>query len=255
MAVANPPKSKAASGNRSATAEAFAPSGHDLLVGLRWGTRDVLVATAVLIAIDIFAGWTYVASYFGFFRVPIEGLGLSLPEVLAQGLRTVLLPITVVVVAAVAPNRRLRPAAIGVGGYLLFLAVVAVGNHWASPGSVAVQLAASIVIAGAVFGLRLGFGETQIQRLVIGALALLLLLSIPVATGILDATQKAATKTSTLQIVTSTAILPSATPASGQFSYTNYVLLRESDTRYWLFRIGGQYAYSIAKSEVLYIRY
>jgi hypothetical protein len=215
----------------------------------------MLAAAAVLVAMDVFAGWSYLASFFGYFRVPVEGLGLSFPEVLAQGLRTILLPLTVIVLAASAPTRKLRPAAIAVGGYLVFLAFVALGNHWASPGSVAVQLAASIAIAGIVFALRIGFGKTQTQRLLIGALALLLLMSIPIATGTLDATQKAATKQSTLRLVTTTPILPSAAPLTGQFTYSNYVLLRESDTRYWLFRIGDQYAYSIAKSEVLYIRY
>jgi hypothetical protein len=215
----------------------------------------MLAAAAVLVAMDVFAGWSYLASFFGYFRVPVEGLGLGFPEVLAQGLRTILLPLTVIVLASSAPARKLRPAAIAVGGYLLFLAVVALGNHWASPGAVAVQLAASIAIAGIVFALRLGFGKAQTQRLLIGALALLLLISIPIATGTLDATQKAGTKQSTLRLVTTTPILPSAAPLTGQFTYSNYVLLRESDTRYWLFRIGDQYAYSIAKSEVLYIRY
>lgn len=214
-----------------------------------------MAAAAVLVAMDVFAGWSYLASFFGYFRVPVEGLDLSFPEVLAQGLRTILLPLTVIVLAASAPTRKLRPAAIAVGGYLLFLALVALGNHWASPGSVAVQLAASIAIAGIVFALRIGFGKTQTQRLVIGALALLLLISIPIATGTLDATQKANTKQTTLRLVTNTPILPSAAPLTGQFTYSNYLLLRESDTRYWLFRIGDQYAYSIAKSQVLYIRY
>jgi hypothetical protein len=215
----------------------------------------MVAAAAVLVAMDVFAGWSYLASFFGYFRVPVEALGLSFPEVLAQGLRTILLPLTVIVLAASAPTRKLRPAAIAVGGYLLFLAVVALGNRWASPGSVVVQLAASIAIAGIVFALRMGFGKTLTQRLVIGALALLLLISIPIATGTLDATQKAGTKQTSLRLVTSTPILPSAAPLTGQFTYSNYVLLRESDTRYWLFRIGDQYAYSIAKSEVLYIRY
>jgi len=226
-----------------------------LLAGLRWGTRETLVAAAALVTMDVFAGWSYLASFFGYFRVPVEGLELSLPEVLAQGLRTILLPLTVVVLAASAPTRKLRAAAIAVGGYLLFLAVVALGNRWASPGSVAVQLAASIAIAGIVFAMRMGFGKSQTQRLVIGALALLLLISIPIATGTLDATQKASAKQSTLRLVTTTPILPNATPSTGQFTYSNYVLLRETDTRYWLFRIGDQYAYSIAKTQVLYIRY
>jgi hypothetical protein len=226
-----------------------------LLAGLRWGTRETLVAASVLVAMDVFAGWSYLASFFGYFRVPVEGLGVSLPEVLAEGLRTILLPLTVIVLAASAPATKLRPAAIAVGGYLVFLAVVALGNRWASPGSVVVQLAASIAIAGIVFGLRMGFGKTQTQRLVVGALALLLLISIPIASGTLDATQKASTKQTTLRLVTTTPVLPNAAPLTGDFTYSNYVLLRESDSRYWLLRIGDQYVYSIAKSQVLYIRY
>jgi coenzyme PQQ biosynthesis protein B len=129
----------------------------------------------VLVVLDVFAGWSYLASYFGYFRIPVEGLGLGLPEVLAQGLRSILLPLTVIVLAASAPTRKLRPAALAVLGYLVFLAVVALGNHWASPGSVAAQLAASLAIAAVVFMLRLGFGRTQTQRLIVAALGLLLL--------------------------------------------------------------------------------
>ena len=256
MALANSPRSKAS----TTTPKAFASTDPasplpDLLAGLRWGTREVLIAAAVLVVMDVFAGWSYLASFFAFFRVPVEGLGLSVPEVLAQGLRSIVLPLSVVVVAASAPRRKLRPAAIAVLGYLVFLALVALGNRWASPGSVAAQLAASIAIAGTVFALRLGWGRAPAQRLVIAAAALLLLISIPIATGTLDASQRAATKTSTLRIFTGSAVLPNAVPSNGLFRNSNYVLLRESDSRYWLFQIGDQYAYSIAKSDVLYIRY
>src|SRR5579859_733603 len=157
---------RTASSIPTSTSEAETPTAPasplpDTLAGLRWGTREVVIAIILLIAIDVFAGWSYLASYFGFFRVPVEGLGLGLPEVLAQGLRSILLPLTVVVLAASAPTRKLRPAALAVLGYLVFLAVVALGNHWASPGSVAAQLAASLAIAAMVFMLRLGFGRTQ----------------------------------------------------------------------------------------------
>jgi hypothetical protein len=261
MSIATPQRSKASNPLPPTTHEAFASTDPasplpDLLAGLRWGTRELLIAGAVLVVMDVFAGWSYLASYFGYFRIPVEGLGLGLPEVLAQGLRTILLPLTVIVLAASAPTRRMRPAAIAVLGYIVFLAIIALGNHWASPGSVAAQLAASLAIAGVVFTLRLGFGRTQVQRLIVATLGLLLLISIPIASGTLDASQKAAAKTSTLRLVTSSPILPSAAPSTtGQFTYANYVLLREGDTRYWLFRIGDQYAYSVAKNDVLYIRY
>jgi hypothetical protein len=226
-----------------------------LLAGLRWGAREVLAAAAVLVVVDVFAGWSYLASYFLYFRVPAEGLGLTLPEVLGQGLRTILLPLTVILVAAVAPGRRLRAAAIAVGAYLAFLALAVLVNRWASPGAVVVQLAASIAVAGIVFGLRMGLGRKPEQALLIGAVGLLLLISIPVATGTLDAGQLAAAKSTTLRVVTTSPLLPSAVPASGQYTFTNYVLLRENETRVWLFRIGDRYAYSIAKSDIAYIRY
>jgi hypothetical protein len=226
-----------------------------LLAGLRLGARELLAAAAVLVIVDVFAGWSYLASYFLYFRIPTEGVGISLPEMLGQGLRTVLLPLTVIVVAAAAPGRRLRNAAIGVGVYLLFLAGVVLVTHWASPGAVLVQLAGAIVTAAIVFGMRMGIGDKPIERLLIGAAGLLLLVSIPVASGTLDAGQTANAKLTTLRVVTTSPLLPSAVPAGGSYIYTNYVLLRENDTRYWLFRIGDHYAYSISKGQVVYIRY
>ncbi len=259
--IATPPRSKASSSNLpTSTPEAKAPTVPasplpDLLAGLRWGTRELVVAAVVLVVVDLFAGWSYLASYFAYFRIPVEGLGLSVPEMLAQGVRTILLPLTVVAVAAVAPSRKLRQAATAVGVYLLILALIALVNHWASVGAVIVQLAASIAAAGVVFGLRMGVGQNALQRVAIGAAALLLLLSIPVASGTLDAAQAAGAKSTTLRLVTSGPVLPSAVPAAGAYEYNNYVLLRENENRYWVFRIGDRYAYSIAKSEVLYIRY
>jgi len=259
--ITTSPRSRASSSNLPISSpEASAPTAPacplpDLLAGLRLGARELIAAAVVLVAVDIFAGWSYLASYFAYFRVPVEGLGLSGPEVLAQGLRTVLLPLTVVFVAAVAPARRLRAGAIAVGVYLLFLALATLVNHWASAGAVLVQLAASIAAAGIVFGLRLGMGRKPFERLLIGAAGLLLLISIPVASGTLDAGQVASAKTTTLRVVTSGPALPSAVPSGGNYIYTNYVLLRENETRIWLFRIGDHYAYSIAKNAVVYIRY
>ena len=51
-------------------------------------------------------------------------------------------------------------------------------------------------------------------------------------------------------------ILPGSVAAGAVFSNSNYyVLLRETDSRYWLLRIDNQATYSIAKTDVLYIRY
>ena len=260
--IATTPRSKASSSSNLpiSAPEADAPTDPagplpDLLAGLRLGAREWLVGAAVLVVVDAFAGWTYLASYFSYFRIPTESLGLTVGETLAQGLRTVLLPLTVVFVAAIAPGRRLRPAVIGVGVYLLVLLAVAIINHWASPGAVLVQLAAALAAAAIVLGMRLGLGHRPFERLVIGAAGLLLLISIPVASGTLDAGQAAGAKSTTLRLVTSSPVLPSAVPSGGSYMYTNYILLRENDSRYWLFRIGDRYAYSIAKSEAVYIRY
>ena len=259
--IATTPRSKASSSNLPiSTPEADAPTDPagplpDLLAGLRLGARELAAALAVLVVADLFAGWTYLASYFSYFRIPSEALGLTWPELLGQGLRTVLLPLTVIVVAAVAPGRRLRAAVIAVGIYLVVLLAVALVNHWGSTGAVLTQLSAALAAAAIVFGMRLGFGAKPFERLLIGAAGLLLLVSIPVASGTLDAAQAAGAKSTTLRLVTVGPTLPSAVPSGGNYTYTNYVLLRENDSRYWVFRIGDRYAYSIAKGEVLYIRY
>ncbi len=217
----------------------------------------MLAAAGIFLAVDFFAGSSYLLSYFGYFRVPVEGLGLSAIDILDDGVRSILLPLTVVPAAFVAgaPSRKLGLGALTVGGYILFLAYVAFANHFASPLVVLAQCAASIVIAGLVFALRRGFGATPMQRLILVAVGLLLLTSVPVASGTLDASQTASAKQSTLRIVTSNPILPGASVAGGQFSYSNYVLLRETDSRYWLLRIDNHYTYSIAKTDVLYVRY
>src|SRR5258708_37609395 len=98
-------RSKPSSSNLPTSTEADAPAVPasplpDLLAGLRLGAREVLAAAAVLVVVDVFAGWSYLASYFLYFRIPSEGLGLSLTELLDQGLLTILMPLTVIVVAA-----------------------------------------------------------------------------------------------------------------------------------------------------------
>ena len=86
MAISTSPRRKASNtASPTTTPEAFsstAPASPlpNLLAGLRWGTQEVLAPAAVLIAIVLFAGWAYFATYFAYFRVPVESLGLSLPE-------------------------------------------------------------------------------------------------------------------------------------------------------------------------------
>src|SRR5579859_2562977 len=229
----------------------------DLLAGFRWSGWSVLAAAGILITLVLFAGSSYLLSYFGYFRVPVDGLQLSVFDILDAGVRSILLPLTVVPAALVAgaPGRKLGLGALTLGGYILLLAYVAFANHFASPIVVLAQCAASIAIAGLVFALRRGFGASPLQRLVLSAVGLLLLTSVPVVSGTLDASQTASAKQSTLRIVTNDPILPGYTVTGGQFSNSNYVLLRETDSRYWLLRIDNHATYSIAKTEVLYIRY
>src|SRR3981081_2054345 len=64
-----------------------------LLAGLRWGAQGLLAPAAVLVAIVLFAGWSYLATYFAYFRVPVESLGVTIPEGLAAALRSLALPV------------------------------------------------------------------------------------------------------------------------------------------------------------------
>jgi hypothetical protein len=260
MAIATPPRNKTLTDPTVVlpSTPSKAPGGSsDLLAGLRWTGLRVVAVAVVLIAVDVSAGWSYLASYFGYFGLPVEALGLSPGEILAQGATSMLLPLTIVPAAYVAgaPSRKLVPAVLAVGGYVLFLSYVAFAGHFASLPTILAQGAAAIAIAGVVFAMRRGFGGTSAQRLIVAAIGLLLVASVPVASGTLDAGQKASAKQSTLRIITNDPILPGSTVTGGQFSYSNYVLLRESDSRYWLLRIDNQHIYSIAKTTVLYIRY
>ena len=261
MAIASPPRTKTHTSETLPLAES-APTvvlsnAPDMLAGFRWTGRYLLAAAGIFIALIFFAGSSYLLSYFGYFRVPVDGVGLSTIDILDQGVRSMLLPVSVVPAAYIAgaPSRKLGISALTAGGYILFLAYVAFADHFASPIAVLAQCAASIAIAGFVIALRRGFGSTPVQRLLIAAVGLLLLISVPVASGTLDASQKASVKQSTLRVVTRDPILPGAVAAGGVFSNSNYVLLRETDSRYWLLRIDNQSTYSIAKADVLYIRY
>lgn len=115
----------------------------------------------------------------------VDALGLSAMDVLDAGVRAMLLPLTVVpaTMVAGAVGRRLGLAVLAVGGYILFLAYAAFANHFASFLVILVQSAASVTIAGLVFAVRRGFGARPMQRLILGAVGLLLLISVPVASG------------------------------------------------------------------------
>jgi hypothetical protein len=229
----------------------------DLLAKVRWRGLAWVATVAVLAGLDVVAGWFYVASYFGYFHLPLEGLGISAQEILAQGARSLLLPLAVVPVAFVAsaPSHRLGRASLAVAAYITVLTYVAFATSFFTAVGLIVQLAAMFTAAGILFSLRRGFGELPAQRLVLVGVALLAFSSIPVASGLFDASQKASATQTTLRLTTQSPVLPGSIVTGGAFSYSDYVLLRESDSRYWVMRLGDHHVYSIAKSAVIYIRY
>ncbi len=216
-----------------------------------------MAVVIILAALDVVAGWSYLTSYFGYFGIPIEALDLSPGEILAHGVSSMLLTLTVIAAAflAAAPGNKLGSAVALIGGYIVFLAFVAFVGHLASVVAILAQSAAAIAMAAVVFALRRGFGATAVQRLALAAVGLLLLVSLPIAVGTLDASQKASDRQSTLRIITVDPVLPGSAVTGGQFTYSNYILLRESASQYWLLRIDNRRTYSIAKTEVLYVRY
>lgn len=259
-AVATEPHTKSSTGGidlSASTSSKSASVSRDLLSGSSRTPHRLITIAVLLVAVDIAAGWLYLTSYFGYFGLPIEALGLSAAEILAKGFTSMILPLTIIPVAVVAaePARKPLQAALAVGGYVLFLSYLEFIGHFNSPSTILAQGAAMAAMAGAVFAMRRGFGGTAVQGLILAGVGLLLIASLPVAAGTLDAGQKASAKQSTLRIVTKEPVLPGSTVAGGQFSYSNYVLLREGDSSYWLLRLDNQHAYSIAKSAILYIRY
>ncbi len=229
----------------------------DLLAKARLGGIGWFAGAAVLVGVDVVAGWFYVASYFGYFHLPLEGLGISAQEVVALGARSLLLPLAVIPVAFVAagPGRRLRTAFLAVAAFILVLTWVAFATSFLTSTELLVQIAAMFTATGILFAVRRGFGELPAQRLVLIAVALLAFSSLPVASGIFDASQKASATQTTLLFTTQNPLLPGPVATGGAYSYSDYVLLRETDSRYWVMRLHDHHVYSIAKSEVLYIRY
>lgn len=232
-------------------------AGVDLVANVRWRAITWLAVAALVAGVDVIAGWFYLASYFGHFHVPLEGLGISAQEIVALGARSLLLPLLVVPVAAVAgaPIHRLRRASLAVTAYIMVLTYVAYATSFLTVSDLIAELVAMFMAAVILFSLRRGFGLFPSQRLVLLIVALLAFSALPVATGIFDASQKASATQTTLRLTTADPVLPGAVPTGSAYLYSDYLLLRESDSRYWVMRLGDHHVYSIAKSEVIYIRY
>jgi hypothetical protein len=232
-------------------------AGVDLVAKVRWSAITWLAVAAVVAGVDVIAGWFYAASYFGYFHLPLEGLGISAQEIVALGARSLLLPLLVVPVAAVAgaPIHRLRRAALAVGAYIVVLTYLAFATSFLTRALLVVEFLAMLMTVLMLFSLRRGFGVLPAQQLVLVVVALLTFSVLPVAGGIFDASQKASASQTTLRLSMPNPVLPGAVPAGGGYSYSDYVLLRESESRYWVMRLGDHHVYSIAKSEVTNIRY
>jgi len=234
-----------------------------------WWSREVILAGTVFAGLCLLEGWLYLRSYYAFFHIPTEGLDVSAQEVLFQGAHSILFPLIVVPVAFflhLYARRMFLLGVLAVTGCAAVLAFVASALRWYSAMDIMVQTAAVLWIGLAVLAVQRGFGgDSPLQRLLLAGAALLLLVSMPTAFGTIDAGQKATSKKTHFSMVSTHELgLPDATRAGSVdptkpgnlVEYRKFVLLRETGSRYWVMRLGrATDVYSVAKSEVLYIRY
>jgi hypothetical protein len=224
-------------------------------------SRDVLLVGLVLVGLFLLEGWLYVRTYFNFFRIPTEGLDITPQELLFQGVHALLFPLIVVPVALFLRlyARRMFLMTLGVvAGCAAILAYFAYAFHWYPAMDIMVQTAAVLWIGMAVLAIQRGFGQDNVrQRFLLVGAALLLLVSLPTAFGTVDAGAKATVKRSHLLLTSTHELgLPNPTKSGNLIEYRNFVLLRETGSRYWVMTLGlSSDVYSIARSEVLYIRY
>jgi hypothetical protein len=219
--------------------------------------RIVLLAAAVF----FLAGWLYITAYFSFFRMPLQGLEVGPAEFLLQGVHSLLFP-----VAAALPLFFLRVYArrlllmffLMLAGCAAVLAVLALAFRWYSGTDVMVQTAAILFIGLAVVAFQQGFGrDSRLHRLILAGATLLLLISLPTASGIIDAGHQVSINRSDFVLVANPNLgLPGGTKVGESVEYRDFVLLRETPTRYWLMRVGAaSKVYSVAKSDVRSVQY
>jgi len=219
--------------------------------------RLVLLGAAVF----FLAGWLYLTAYFSFFHMPVQGVEVSPPEILLQGVHSLLFPLAVVLPVfflRVYARRLLLLFLLMVAGSAALLALLALAFRWYSATDVIVQTAAILWIGLAVLAMQQGFGrDNRFHRLILAGAALLLLVSLPTAFGIIDAGQQATTSRTTFVLATNQDLgLPGGTKVGNLTEYRNFVLLRETANRYWLMRVGlASKVYSVAKSQALYVLY
>ncbi len=226
----------------------------------RW-TREIGLASVVLVGLCLLEGWLYLRSYYAFFRIPTEGLDAAPQEILFQGAHSLLFPLIVAPLAfflRLYARRLFLMGVLAIAGCAALLAWVASAFRWYSAMDIMVQTAAVLWIGLTVLAVQRGFGHNSPQqRLLLAVAALLLLVSMPTAFGTIDAGQKATSRKTHLLLVSTHELgLPDATKAGNLVEYHKLVLLRETSSRYWVMRLGhATDVYSVAKGEVLYIRY
>jgi hypothetical protein len=219
--------------------------------------RIVLLAAAVF----FLAGWLYLTAYFSFFRMPLQGLEVGPAEILLQGVHSLLFPLAVVLplfFLRVYARRLLLVFFLMLAGCAALLAVLALAFRWYSATDVIVQTAAIMWIGLAVVAFQQGFGrDSRFHRLILAAAALLLLISMPTAFGIIDAGHQVSIKRSEFVMFANPNLgLPGGMKAGESIEYREFVLLRETPTRYWLMRVGAAgKVYSVAKTDVRSVQY
>ncbi len=226
-----------------------------------WVSLAAVRITFLSAAVFFLAGWLYLTAYFSFFRMPMAALEISPAEILLQGVHSLLFPLAVLLPAFFLRiyARRLLLLFIGmVAGCAALLAALAMAFRWYSATDVIVQTAAVLWIGLAVLAMQQGFGQnSRFHKLVLAGAALLLLVSLPTAFGIIDAGQMAiATRSHFVLVSNSNLGLPGGGKSGDLQQYQGLVLLRETPNRYWLMQAGqASNVYSVAKSQVLYVQY
>jgi len=232
-----------------------------LATAVSWVSLAAVRLVLLLGAAFFVAGWLYLTAFFNFFRMPLGGLEISPSEILLQGAHSLLFPLAVMLPLFFLRvyARRLLLVFLGmVAGSAVGLALLAFTFRWYSATDVIVQTAAVLWIGLAVLAIQQGFGrQNRSHRLVLAGAALLLLISLPTAFGIIDSGQLAATKQTHFLLVANPSVgLPGGAKAGDQLEYRGFVLLRETPTRYWLMQVGfATNVYSVAKTDVRYVRY
>lgn len=226
-----------------------------------WVSLAAVRITALSAAVFFLAGWLYLTAFFSFFRMPMAGLEITPAEILLQGVHSLLFPLAVLLPAfflRIYARRLLMLFMLMVAGSAALLALLAMAFRWYSATDVIVQTAAVLWIGLAVLAMQQGFGRnSRFHKLVLAGAALLLLVSLPTAFGIIDAGQQATATRSQFVVVSSATLgLPGAGKLGDLNSYRGLILLRETPNRYWLMQAGqANNVYSVAKTQVLYVQY